>query len=817
MSSPAVLSADFSFVSKSGRKVCLTLSKFSDRYVLAISDLEKVGHVLDLFFPPVYAQLANVAYHRPDFETKVVFGPDTGTYDLFLNRLAAHLCRFHFDDKPVRLLLGLGDVDDEDFLREILAAFEEGAARWTAPARLQHGRTGRPTSEFVLLDGPPYANGQPHVGHAINKIMKDFVVKSQVALGRRVHYRPGWDCHGLPIELAMRKSSEVQDPLAIRQLAANHARSCLEGQMSTFKRWGVTADWSRPYRTMDPAYIADELRSFADLVQSGVIYRSFKPVYWSPSSRTALAEAELEYRAGPQLINHHEKEFLAKHATSPKNPTRFYALIWTTTPWKYSLVGRSNDRGNPVRELFVVCSELLGALRNELNDELPVVETFKGAELSGLFYRCLQHNDLALPLFPSPDVNNKTGNGPRVDWMRRLRHVGRLEEPAGQPAGLVHLAANARGASRSPLLIHRESGEVRTSADFVRHVAALFEQNEGADCWWKEDVSFFLNDQILQEFGIAAGRSGRVGEVDGHHGRVDRQRLRVEDAAGRADSPTSSSRATINSAAGSNRSSSPSMLTRREVPFKRVLVHGFAVDEKNRKMSKSIGNVVDPSTITDGNLKQEALGADGLRLWVAMYGCESAKDVKLGPAVIRELEQRIHQIRLPLRFVLGALNGFDPQYVPQQVGILDEFILRSFDELQTRIHGHFAEFRFRAAINEILKFLQGPLSSNLIRDRLYCNRVGTPAHQNAQFALEAVGTGNVKLLAPLLPPPGRGSDEFSTSSELVELLGVSSVRLARGKQVEIEQTPTDLLHCVRCRKFARKAEDRLCSRCAAAL
>ena len=172
---------------------------------------------------------------------------------------------------------------------------------------------------FQLHDGPPYANGSLHIGHLVNKVLKDFINRFHLLRGYRVHYRPGWDCHGLPIELKALQSSAAENaaeslsgcdlnPMQIRTRAKQCALEAIKGQHDDFQRWGVMAQWdwenddalaaaSRKdaYLTMDPAYEAVQLRVFKDMLSSGLIYRGFKPVYWSPSSRTALAEAELEY------------------------------------------------------------------------------------------------------------------------------------------------------------------------------------------------------------------------------------------------------------------------------------------------------------------------------------------------------------------------------------------------------------------------------------------------------------------------------------------------------------------------------------------
>ncbi|KAK6055018.1 tRNA ligase class I [Cooperia oncophora] len=198
---------------------------------------------------------------------------------------------------------------------------------------------------FELLDGPPYANGVVHTGHAINKILKDFIVKSRIALGYRVRFRPGWDCHGLPIELKISKSVQGKSPLEIRALARQVANEAIGKQLNSFKRWGVSAAWSEPYLTMDSMYVSEQLRLFAKMVEKGIIYRAFKPVYWSPSSRTALAESELEYNDKHtstavyfrfKVIDISLKD-LAVSTDFGSKPVVIYSLIWTSTPWTLPL------------------------------------------------------------------------------------------------------------------------------------------------------------------------------------------------------------------------------------------------------------------------------------------------------------------------------------------------------------------------------------------------------------------------------------------------------------------------------------------------
>ncbi len=152
---------------------------------------------------------------------------------------------------------------------------------------------------WILHDGPPYANGPVHMGHAVNKILKDVTNRWKIAQGKRVHFTPGWDCHGLPIELKALKSSDSKtskkSPSEIRTMARNFAMKAMEDQKKEFVSWGVIGDWNKPYLTMDNEFVKTQLWTFYSLFEKGFVYQRFMPVYWSPSSKTALAESELEY------------------------------------------------------------------------------------------------------------------------------------------------------------------------------------------------------------------------------------------------------------------------------------------------------------------------------------------------------------------------------------------------------------------------------------------------------------------------------------------------------------------------------------------
>ncbi len=269
---------------------------------------------------------------------------------------------------------------------------------------------------FTLHDGPPYANGALHMGHALNKVLKDVINKYQVLKGRRVRYVPGWDCHGLPIELKVLQSMDPEQrqaltPIKLRKKAAAYARKQVDGQMKGFQRWGIWADWEQPYLTLQKEYEAAQIKVFGQMVLKGHIYRGLKPVHWSPSSRTALAEAELEYPDGHTSPSVYVA-FPSVKVTTPLRdglkaeglelPTETDALgqalqvaIWTTTPWTlpanlavsvnerldYALVDDGNGR------MLVVAADLIESLSTTLERPLKHRATVKGALLAGLIYR----------------------------------------------------------------------------------------------------------------------------------------------------------------------------------------------------------------------------------------------------------------------------------------------------------------------------------------------------------------------------------------------------------------------------------------------
>jgi isoleucyl-tRNA synthetase len=271
---------------------------------------------------------------------------------------------------------------------------------WQQSSRTNHGQDGNPSQTFTLHDGPPYANGPLHIGHALNKITKDIICRYQVGQGRKVSYIPGWDCHGLPIEikaLQAAKKDANTDSVSVRAAARELATRTVEEQKEGFKEWAVMGDWDNAYKTMDRGFEIRQLEVFKKMFEKGLIYRQFKPVYWSPSSRTALAEAELEYDE-----NHKSMAAFVRFPVVVEEGLKDGALetfkgklgvvIWTTTPWtlpankaiavhkdmEYCVVQDTEG------ELTIVAASRVQEYQDNLERELTVVRSgLHGSDLAG--------------------------------------------------------------------------------------------------------------------------------------------------------------------------------------------------------------------------------------------------------------------------------------------------------------------------------------------------------------------------------------------------------------------------------------------------
>ena len=312
---------------------------------------------------------------------------------------------------------------------------------WESQGIYKHLSESNPGELFLLHDGPPYANGDLHIGHALNKILKDFINKYQMLRGKRVRYVPGWDCHGLPVELKVlqsikQKEREGLTPIQLRKKAAVFAKEAVMSQLQSFKRYGVWADWDHPYMTLQPEYESAQIRVFGEMVTKGHIYRGKKPVHWSPSSRTALAEAELEYPenhisksiyVGFKIVSLSDKVLSLLSST---DISRISVAIWTTTPWTIPANLAVAVNGNleyvimshkdmPDKK-YIVAKDLVTSFISKLGlptdvtdvtNSVNIEATFSGADLCGTTYQHPLYDRISSVVLGGDYITTDTGTG----------------------------------------------------------------------------------------------------------------------------------------------------------------------------------------------------------------------------------------------------------------------------------------------------------------------------------------------------------------------------------------------------------------------
>lgn len=729
--------------------------------------------------------------------------------------------------------------------------------------------------EFCLHDGPPYANGDPHVGHALNKILKDIRNRFEMLRGRQVHYIPGWDCHGLPIELKAlgEGGTSSLSPLQIRQKARAFAETAIARQKAAFQRWGVMADWENCYYTYDGAYEAAQLKVFQEMHNKGLIYQDYKPVFWSPSSRTALAEAELEYN--PEHVSR------AIYATFPlvTLPPKLAAeaagldsvsvLVWTTQPWtipanqavcympnaQYSVVKRIDNS-----QLLLVATERTASMAALLGTELESVGSLIGSQLEGGICKHPTIPDKEVPLLPANHVTMAKGTGlvhtapahgmedysvasqfklavecmvdedgkftqlagPELqnlsvmregtdkvismlkdcgslvkeeqcvhsypyDWRTKQPIIIRpskqwfintasLKDKAKEVLQKVRvLPESARGGllgmldrrtywcisrQRSwgvpiPVFYHRETGEALINKHTVSHIAKLFKE-KGSDCWWELPMGTLLPAEVLKK-----SKAGPIADYVRGEDVLDiwfdsgaSWAAVLEESDSRADAYVEGK----DQIGGWFQSSLlTSVAVRNKAPYKSLVVHGFAVSEKGEKMSKSVGNVVDPDTVINGGKdpSMPAYGADVLRWWVAESNIFS--EVQIGPTALNSARDSINKLRNTLKFLLGNLQGFDPRVQavdPKEMHYIDQYMLHLLREYSIKVTDAYSEFDAGRVIRVLQAFITRDLSSfyfSIIKDRLYCDPEDSLGRRSCQTVLEEILDGVTRSIAPILP------------------------------------------------------------------
>ncbi len=736
---------------------------------------------------------------------------------------------------------------------------------------------------FILHDGPPYANGQLHIGHALNKILKDIINRYQLFKGSKICYIPGWDCHGLPIELKVlqnMKQAERQNltPLQLRQKAKEFALKTVDEQRESFKRYGVWGDWDHPYLTLKPEYEAAQIGVFGEMFLKGYIYRGLKPVHWSPSSKTALAEAELEYPEGHVSRSIYTAFPVTKVAEGLKSSLDgllpdLGVAVWTTTPWtipgnlavavngalEYAVVevSRTDTAMQRGFKYLIVAAELVERLVAILDAELTVKATFPGKDLEHTTYRHPLFDRESQVVVGGDYITTDSGTGlvhtapghGQEDYILGQRYglpilapvdsSGNFTDDAGKFSGLNVLSegnqaiidaltevgsllkeeayphkypydwrtkkptifrateqwfASVAGfredalkaissvrwippqgenritpmvAERSdwcisrqrtwgvpiPVFYDEETGEALLNTETINYVQSIFAE-KGSDAWWDLSV-----EELLPETYRHNGKTYRRGtdtmdvwfDSGSSWAAVAKQRPELGYPVDMYLEGSDQHRGWFQS----------SLLTSVAVngiaPYKTVLTHGFVLDEQGRKMSKSVGNVVDPQVIINGGSNQNqqpAYGADVLRLWVSSV--DYSGDVRLGSNIIKQLADVRNKIRNTARFLLGSLHDFDPK----QDGVafddlpdLDKYMLHRIREVFNEVTEAFDSFQFFRFFQTVQNFCVVDLSNfylDVAKDRLYISAADSFRRRSCQTVLQIALENLARAIAPVL-------------------------------------------------------------------
>jgi isoleucyl-tRNA synthetase len=736
--------------------------------------------------------------------------------------------------------------------------------------KIRAATQGRPS--FVLTDGPPYANGAIHLGHAVNKILKDIIVKSRTLDGYDAPYVPGWDCHGLPIEMQVEKThgrvGQKIDATAFRAACREYALKQIDSQRKDFKRLGVLGDWDHPYLTMDPRFEAEQLRAFSLIIKNGHVYKGFKPVHWCLNCRSALAEAEVEYEdiTSPSIFVRFEvidrmelsRRFgMVTEGSEVDEGVPTSVAIWTTTPWTlpanqavavhpqfdYALV--EFDLGNG-RERLVLATERIKPLMHTLGiNGWTVLADTKGAALEKLelhhpFYDrrvpmilgdhvTLDAGTGAVHTAPGHgledyvvgrryglDVENPVGGDGRflastplfagegvfdanAHVIEVLRERGRLLK--GEPyyhayphcwrhktpvifratpqwfismdqAGLRKAALEAIShvdwmpgwgeqrisgmiagrpdwcVSRQrtwgvpiPLFVDKETGELHPKTPELIELVAKMVERGGIDAWFDLDPATLL--------GPDASRYDKATDVMDvwfdsgvvHHA-VTQMRPEIVSPSDLYLEGSDQHRGWFHS------SLLTSVAMHGRAPYRGVLTHGFTVDEKGRKMSKSIGNTLVPQKLTS------TLGADVVRLWIA--ATDYANEMSVSDEILKRMADSYRRIRNTLRFLLGNMHGFDPatQAVAwNDLVAIDQWAIGAAFSLQNDVVTAYRNYEFHDIYQQIHNFCVVELGGfylDIIKDRLYTTGANSLPRRSAQTAMYHLADAMVRWLAPIL-------------------------------------------------------------------
>lgn len=738
---------------------------------------------------------------------------------------------------------------------------------------LQKKNEGLP--KYVLHDGPPYANGDIHMGTALNKVLKDIIVKYKAMTGYQAPYVPGWDCHGLPIELKALKQIGAEngaiDPVELRKCCRDFAVSCLDDQKVQFKRLGVWGDFDDPYLTIKPEFEAKQVEVFGKMAAKGLMYKGLKPVYWCADCHTALAEAEIEYENDECHSIYVKFKFTddkGKLKEAGVDPDRAYAVIWTTTTWtlpgnlavclgpnyEYTFV-RVEDAGNPhCGDYLLMASELVSTVMSAvgvssytthgsfLGKELELTETAHPFMNRKSIVICGDHVTLdsgtgcvhTAPGFGVEDYEVCNSYKGMFEIIVPVDSNGKMTDEAGEFAGLTTDDANKAIAKKLeetksllaiekivhqyphcwrchkpiiyrateqwfcsvdkfaddavkaieevqwippwgeerirnmvlgrsdwcisrqrrwgvpiPALYCKDCGKPVITDESIHAISELF-RKESSDAWYAKEPSEFIPESVKCECGCGEFTK----EMDifdvwfdsgSTHEAVLREREELTYPADMYLEGCDQYRGWFQS------SLLTSVACYGRAPYKAVCTHGWIVDGKGEKMSKSKGNFIVPEEV----IKQ--YGADVLRLWVTSLDYHS--DIRVSQDILKQLSETYRKIRNTARFILGNLcnkGGFNPDtdmVALDELSEIDKWALSKYDALIDKVKKAYEDFDYYHAYHAINSFCIVDLSNfylDIIKDRLYCETENGKDRRAAQTAMYLILSGLTRLLAPII-------------------------------------------------------------------
>ncbi|MDV3165160.1 MAG: isoleucine--tRNA ligase, partial [Candidatus Phytoplasma australasiaticum] len=738
---------------------------------------------------------------------------------------------------------------------------------------------------FILHDGPPYANGDIHIGHALNKILKDFILRFKTMQGYNAPYIPGWDTHGLPIEIAVLKKNSKNKNLPkniFNEECKKFALNFVQKQKENFKRLGILGNWDNPYLTCDNKYISNQIRIFAKMLEKKLIFKKLKPVYWSTYLNSSLAESEIEYHKHQtwsifttfQIINNKHEHFWEN----------VQIIIWTTNPWtlssneavcvnpkaKYYLIKVNQNKK------YIIGAQVLTKLQIKFNwNKIDIIKVFTGKELENLQYKNILFNkikQIILGEFVSDQegtglVSISPGHG-QEDFIIGQKYnlkttfsidkKGNMTELSPQYQGIFFQKANdliiedlqKQGIlikseiiehlyphdnrinkpivflalsqwfidiqSIKPellkeienikwfphwgehkmqnMIINREDWNISRQRkwgvpipilydenqnpiidiNMINHFADLFEKY-GKNIWYEWEISELLPTNYLQknkkyhlftkdldiiDVWFDSGTSYNVMQnISSNFFPADLYLEGSDQYRGWFNSSLITSVATFNKAA-----------------YRQIITHGFVLDGKGQKMSKSKNNIIEPQKI----IKQS--GADVLRLWVASTNYKN--DVKIDCAILKQIEEKYRKIRNTLRFMLGNLYDFNIKtdyIILQNRTSLHKLIILEFKQIIKQIIESYESYNFEKIISLLYPFITIRISAfylDFTKDILYIEMPNCKERRTIQSNIYDLLLDLLIILTPILP---------HTTSEAYNHLNVKS---SKQEDIYLENMPT---------------------------